>query len=182
MTTAKTTAQIPESLDIVLQDKNFDSKRSKTEIANFLEKLAGLDLEPMIFRTTHEEVGEGWTVEKADQVEIWYRQFLLLNFLYYGERSIVPTADVDKMWHAHILDTEKYDEDCQHLFGFKLQHFPYMGLRGAEDKQNLERSFVSTVKMYQKFFSTDYQLLLTCGSTGCGPHPGADFSRPAVSR
>jgi len=37
------------------------------------------------------------------------------------------------MWHAHILDTEKYAKDSQAIFGRFLHHWPYSGLMGSED-------------------------------------------------
>lgn len=170
------------AIDIVLKDPGFDSKRTRQQIQEFIDRLNLLDLEPIIFRVTNVEVGEGWSIEKADEIAAMYSQFLFLNYLYYGDRSIVPTKDVDKMWHAHILDTSKYREDCDFLFGFFLEHFPYMGLRGREDKASLERSFESTVEMYQDYFSIDAYALRTCGSTGCGPSPESDFSRPVPIR
>jgi hypothetical protein len=78
---------------------------------------------------------------------------------------------VDKIWHVHILDTSKYREDCNFLFGFFLEHFPYIGLHSPEDKEAWERNFESTIEMYQDYFSIDAYALRTCGSTGCGPSP-----------
>jgi hypothetical protein len=89
---------------------------------------------------------------------------------------------VDKIWHVHILDTSKYREDCNFLFGFFLEHFPYIGLHSPEDKEAWERNFESIIEMYQDYFSIDAYALWTCGSTGCGPSPESDFSRTVPNR
>jgi hypothetical protein len=49
-------------------------------------------------------------------IEREYRRFLVLNMLYPFE-SIVPCREVDKFWHAHILDTAAYRVDCERVFG-----------------------------------------------------------------
>lgn len=95
--------------------------------------------------------GKGWTRAQADAVEDAYKQFLQLNLKYPG-KSIVPTATCDAFWHAHILDTQKYAEDCQKIFGYFLHHFPYFGMRGEEDAANLNQSFEETKALYASEF------------------------------
>lgn len=36
----------------------------------------------------------------------------------------VPNKQIDEMWHEHILDTRKYSDDCQTVFGYYLHHTP----------------------------------------------------------
>lgn len=63
---------------------------------------------------------QGWSREHADKVEAEYRAFLAI-----GEKGgNRPTADVDEMWHTHILDTRKYAADCRRIFGGFLHHVP----------------------------------------------------------
>ena len=50
----------------------------------------------------------------------------------YGARG-VPCKLVDELWHAHILDTRAYRDDCYRIFGFFYDHYPYFGLRDAAD-------------------------------------------------
>lgn len=92
-------------------------------------KVFGLDLEPIKFKLIKEH---NWTLEKADEVEQPYKAFLYLAAKH-PEQSLVPTRLVDEMWHTHILDTAKYAEDSQRLFGKFLHHWPYSGLLGADD-------------------------------------------------
>jgi hypothetical protein len=68
---------------------------------------------------------EGWTVEGCLEVENLYRMFLALKARY-PERRFVPNGPIDDFWHAHILDTRAYEQDCQYMFGGFLHHFPYL--------------------------------------------------------
>jgi hypothetical protein len=115
-------------------------------------KIDALDLEPIVFKLTLEEKegGEGWDLKTADKLILDYRLFLFLSYLnrkYNLNTAIVPNESIDTIWHHHILDTEKYDEDCQELFGFKIHHFPYLGMRGEEDKIQLEQQFAKTLEL-----------------------------------
>lgn len=61
---------------------------------------------------------------------------------------------IDDFWHLHILDTQKYAEDCQVIFGYFLHHFPYFGMRGEEDAKNLSDSWEETCNLYQNRFGS----------------------------
>lgn len=52
-----------------------------------------------------------------------YREFLVLAALY-PNVHLVPTLDMDEFWHLHILDTRKYQRDCEYALGFFLHHVP----------------------------------------------------------
>lgn len=80
--------------------------------------------------------------------------FLVLNGMH-PELPIVPTYDLDQVWHAHVLDTAKYRRDCDFLYDAFLDHFPYFGLRSEEDRQDLERGFAATRELYLEVFGTD---------------------------
>lgn len=87
--------------------------------------------------------GKSWTPQKADTIEEAYKIFLLMTATV-TEYPVVPTLDVDAMWHQHILDTRAYAKDCQNVFGEFLHHFPYFGLRSAADAENLTEAFRRT--------------------------------------
>lgn len=63
---------------------------------------------------------------------------------------MTPSEPLDDIWHAHILDTKKYAEDCDKIFGKFLHHFPYLGMRGAEDKLLLEENYDTTKSLFRK--------------------------------
>src|SRR6478735_1352080 len=107
-----------------------------------------LDLDPIKMKLMHKESGEAWTLHRANAVEAEYRRFLYLTNTYPAE-SISPSVDVDTFWHYHILDTMKYAQDCQHVFGYFLHHFPYFGMRGDEDAANLAQAAARTRDLYE---------------------------------
>jgi len=116
--------------------------------------VSAVNLDRIRFKLTHPESGKGWTPERAEAVERRYRRFLFLT-LTAGE-PIVPSGEIDAFWHAHILDTRKYAEDCAAAFGFFLHHFPYFGLRGEQDASNLKSAFQRTQELYQERYGEDY--------------------------
>ncbi len=142
---------------------------------SFDEFNSQLDLEPIVFSLTQRKEGPGWTLEKSRLLEKWYRRFLYLVFLYpnYG---LVPTKELDTFWHTHILDTQKYMDDCQGLFGRYFHHFPYFGLRGEVDRRNLERAFEETDALYVKHFGESPRSLkiADCGALCNEPVPQYD--------
>ncbi len=136
-----------------------------------------LDLESIKFSLAMREEGPGWSLEKIETLEFWYRRFLFLVHLY-PEKSIVPTKDIDVFWHTHILDTKKYMADCETLFGGYFHHFPYFGLRGEQDRMNLEEAFSETEELYLSLFG---ESPLSSGIADCGalcnePTPKSDDS------
>ncbi len=114
--------------------------------------IAAIDLEMVKMKMSIPDEGEGWSVEQCDDAEIEYKRFLQLNLLHKG-KSIVPTNLIDTVWHYHILDTRAYHADSEIVFGGYFHHFPYFGLRGNEDKKNLENAFEATKQLYEVAFN-----------------------------
>lgn len=121
------------------------------------------------FTMLKQKLGEekGWTTEYQSEVESLYRRFLALNMIY-PDRKICPTGPIDEFWHAHILDTIAYKQDCERLFGHYLEHFPYFGMRGREDFAALQRAFDDSRVLFINHFGID-----PCGgetqARGCSP-------------
>lgn len=116
--------------------------------------IAALDLDPIKVKLMHTQSGEGWSREKADAVEFEYRRFLYLMKKYPHDQS-APLFDVDTFWHYHILDTMKYMQDCDAVFGHYLHHFPYVGLRGEEDEALHARAGDRMKELYEETFGKD---------------------------
>lgn len=112
-------------------------------------EVAAIDLE-MVKMKMKQEDEMGWSEPQCDSAEIEYKRYLHLC-LRYG-KGIVPNKIMDEMWHYHILDTRAYIKDCDKVFGHYLHHFPYFGLRGKEDEQNLIDTFSKTKDLYEKEF------------------------------
>lgn len=127
------------------------SKTIDSSIENLLDRqiIDDLDLEPIKVKLMDKEEGLGWSLEHCDEAEHWYKRFLFL-YKKYPNSPLVPVGDVDIFWHQHILDTRKYADDCDKIFGHFLHHFPYFGLRGAEDAANLKNAAAETCSIFEK--------------------------------
>ena len=113
--------------------------------------LTDLDLEPIIIKAMDMEEGHGWSLGFACRVADEYRKFLVLC-LKHPDEPVVPSSFIDDFWHLHILDTQKYMEDCDQYLGYMLHHFPYFGMRGEEDARNLRRAWENTLALYEAAF------------------------------
>lgn len=120
----------------------------------FLQTLNDIDFGSIAFKLLNPEEGEGWSIEEATEAIEQYRFFLILNFLY-PENSIVPSRRIDKVWHCHILDTSAYRRDCDLLFGYFLEHFPYFGMNDAADRDALEKAFDRTKQLWTHHFGSE---------------------------
>ncbi|NJN86389.1 MAG: hypothetical protein HC881_08865 [Leptolyngbyaceae cyanobacterium SL_7_1] len=69
--------------------------------------------------------------------------------------QLVPPDDIDQVWHYHILDTQKYATDCQHLFGYFIHHFPYLGTRGEYDRQDWYCAYTLTQLLFRQQFGVE---------------------------
>ncbi|CAH1532887.1 hypothetical protein THF5H11_180013 [Vibrio jasicida] len=155
---------------------------------SFAKSVIELDLGPIKYKLKHPDTGDGWSQKELDTVETRYKVFLLLLGLY-PEKTIVPTRDIDLFWHAHILDTHKYRDDCQHLFGKFIDHFPYFGLRGEEDRKRLNDTFDETLELFRGFLPefghNEYPKACGagCGSSLCEPqHCNSSSCQPYLLR
>src|SRR6266702_5226608 len=120
-----------------------------------LRRVAALDLEPIVYKLMHPEPGEtGLTLASADQDVSLYRCFLKLSVLH-PDATIVPTRQLDHVWHTHMLDTAKYRADCDHVYGRFMDHFPYAGLRGEADRRAWRDDFATTRRLFRDHFGVD---------------------------
>lgn len=91
------------------------------DITVVVEKLKTLDLTSVRARILRKE---GWVEERLVAAEEGYREFLTACLLSPEKPMGPPNDDVDVVWHYHILDTMRYERDCQELFGHFLHHVP----------------------------------------------------------
>ena len=125
---------------------------SSKPAAEIVAAIRALDLDPIKVKLMDADEGQGWSRVYADRMELAYKRFLTL-LVTHPETTIAPSKEIDKFWHAHILDTMKYAEDCQRVFGYFLHHFPYFGLRGAEDATQLAQAGRDMERLYEQEFS-----------------------------
>ncbi len=123
--------------------------------SNITSEIKNLDFTMIKRKLQEPEEGKGWDKETCDQVEMQYREFLALRKVY-PEKDIVPNHTIDNFWHQHILDTKKYANDCRLIFSYFLHHFPYFGMNGKVDADNLVDAFEETKMLYRYHFGYDY--------------------------
>jgi Glycine-rich domain-containing protein-like len=149
-------------------------------------RIAALDLEAVKFKLVHEGKAE-WDVKRADDAEVAYKRFLMLAVKYPGQR-VVPTDDVDAIWHQHILDTRAYMADCEYALGYFLHHWPYSGTLGPDDEALLKVNFIKTCDLYAEEFGESYAAGGSCSDCGSscdgGGHgiSGVLLLRPRLAR
>ncbi len=96
-------------------------------------------------------IKEGWLKSEVDEAEKLYRNFLFLQGKYPDE-ILPPSKDIDEFWHNHILDTASYRRDCEHIFGYYLDHYPYFGIDGKSNQNDLNNAFTRTQELHQQEF------------------------------
>lgn len=158
-------------------------------------RIASLDLGCIKLKLMHPTEGKGWSREKADEIETHYKRFLYLTETF-DDTSIVPTTEIDDFWHQHILDTSKYADDCQQLFGHFVHHFPYFGMRGDDDANALMAAFAETKIIYHQEFGERYAAAFDdtesfeseiagtcnqCNSGKCKKGMPESFARPVLA-
>jgi hypothetical protein len=121
----------------------------------FMDDINAMDFKMIKLKLQDKEEGQGWTIKQCNEAEKEYKRFLALKRTY-PDKDIVPHKVLDHFWHQHILDTEKYAEDCELVFGRFLHHFPYFGMNGDQDAQNLTDAFEETKVLYKMHFGEDY--------------------------
>ena len=125
--------------------------RMNEEMAAALQRVEAINFTMLRSKLIRDHV---MTEEQCEETERLYRCFLAL-VIRYPDRTICPTGPIDTFWHAHILDTQAYERDCHALFGHFLHHFPYFGMRGSDDRADLERAFQETVDLFIRSFGID---------------------------
>ena len=124
--------------------------QKNSSVSRVLGAIDTLDLDSIKRRLTHEKGEYRWSVERAERAELGYRRYLALRAKYPGV-EMSPTEDVDTFWHAHILDTRKYAEDCEAVFGGLLHHNPMLGDDAYTEAQHDTAAWVMR-ELYEREF------------------------------
>ena len=140
-----------------------------------------LDLEPILVKAMDTEEGYGWTFAFASRVAKEYRRFLVLCIERQQDTNhpILSSGPVADFWRLHILDTEKYIEDCQHCFGAILHRFSHFGRRTDQDGGNLREAWLKMIVLYESAFGkhppSDIWPYSTPGPTSGPPSPASAY-------
>ncbi len=134
-----------------MQTKRLTSKPTHEVIA----AIAALDLTSVKARVMDAELGEGWTREYADSIETAYKKYLTMLVKYQEHaEDILLAKDVDEFWHTHILQTMKYMDDCEAVFGTFLHHSPHVGEVTQADHEKRAVLADKTRELYEREFGS----------------------------
>ena len=91
-----------------------------------MERLGSLDFDPLLQKlwTCHGHQKDGWSRSRLYKAVQSYACFLLDAALCPGVPLPATSGDMDEVWHCHILQTQKYTDDCDTLLGYYLHHEP----------------------------------------------------------
>ena len=92
-----------------------------------------------------------WQTTDALRALKHYKNFLWLHKLH-PNMTFVPSKEIDECWHNHILHTERYTEDCEHIFGRYLHHAP---ATPGKDDDTLITNYMRTKELYRQVFNID---------------------------
>lgn len=85
------------------------------------QRVNGIELQPIWDRLVDIEEFDH---KRADKAIRMYRKYLTLMVMYPDVLMSPPSEDTDAAWHCHILNTQKYADDCNILFGKYRHHNP----------------------------------------------------------
>src|SRR5260221_5339077 len=124
-------------------------------VEQVIAAIHALDLESVKIRAMDPKLGEGWTREYAEGIEQGYRTYLAMLAKYPDHaEDILLSKDVDEFWHTHILQTIKYTEDCDKVFGKYLHHAPHIGEVTRADVEKRTALAEKTRRLYEREFGS----------------------------
>jgi len=112
-----------------------------------------LDFTLAIKKLQTENAG-GWTEDRAIKAVEGYKRYLAITKALDGFQ-LVPNADIDEIWHYHLMDTRRYEKDCREIFGGFLHHYPYYGLLDEENEKNWKENQVTSNNIWNELFNEE---------------------------
>jgi hypothetical protein len=86
-----------------------------------------------------------------------YKQFLTLAHQH-PQQTLVPTGDIDEMWHLHMLHPRAYFNDCMALFGGIVDHHPDFANADGAMRTQLADCFSVTAALWEQLYGAPYML------------------------
>lgn len=103
------------------------------KICIFYQRLNQIDWQSIGKKLIDSNSINGWNYERVETAIYQYKMFLCVNYLF-PKLPIIPSQEIDEVWHCHILlDTRKYMQDCNELFGYVLHHISSINQRSQND-------------------------------------------------
>jgi hypothetical protein len=94
----------------------------------------------------------GWAEAQASQAVNRYEKLFKL----FGKGlSIVPTKEIDDVWHLHMLDPVSYYQSCMSYHNKIIGHNPALE-NSQEEKNKLRSMFLMTGALWKKEYGEEY--------------------------
>ena len=90
-----------------------------------------------------------WSHHHIKTLELLYRRFLHL-IVTHPTIPLTPSRCIDEYWHAHILHTRRYIDDCTNIAGRYIHHHPDDSRN--PDPESLKVAFQNTCDLYEQTF------------------------------
>jgi uncharacterized protein (TIGR04222 family) len=99
--------------------------------------------------THHLMKNQGWSNAYTQRAIAEYKKFAFLAVV--ADHQVVPSDQVDQVWHAHVLLTQSYwEEFCPQILQKKLHHHPARG--GRAERAEFHQLYRQTIASYRQFF------------------------------
>lgn len=147
------------------------------KIVAFFDRVNNLDLQAVEKQLIF---SKGWTDKQTQLAISHYKLFLYLKLLY-PAAILVPTQEIDAVWHAHIeVNLLNYIQDCDYLFGYTLNHCSTISEeQNEETHQMYQRAFSTTKALFEEFFGVNILENISSDVARCADIP--INSEPAAS-
>lgn len=110
-----------------------------------------------------------WDEERVARALAEYKQFLALMY-WNPDAPLVPSQDIDDVWHTHVLHTERYRADCERIFGSFQDHSPSSGTSAdLEDEFTNDRD--ETLQLFDEAFGQFPASYTDMADRRCGRMP-----------
>jgi len=91
-----------------------------------------------------------WSSTDVHELSSQYRKFLFLIKKHGDKHQLPPSKDMDEIWHAHVLFTQQYHRDCQHIFGHYFHHQP--ATQSKAEAEKMQTLFATTQQLFHQEF------------------------------
>jgi hypothetical protein len=123
----------------------------------------------------------GWTSYECHNYIMEYKKFMILA----SEHESIPSLNVDKVWHEHILHTKSYESFCK-IFGKFIHHNPTESVNVEKFNETNQRYVNTDFSTFSSYTPTNVDSISTDGGIFVGGEfggsgAGADFGSSSCS-
>jgi len=90
-----------------------------------------------------------WTKNFSFKAITEYKKFVYLGVI--SDFNVTPSRIIDIVWHEHILFTNAYNEFCDDIIEYRLEHFPEL-IPLESDIEKFNEQYLWTIQLYFKEF------------------------------